>query len=59
MCRRPELGPQFFPGDYVTGTLKQKEQNLQGLLLEFNFQSGLVQLPRTHVHLEYAKAHYL
>jgi hypothetical protein len=53
---RPEASAQFFAADDLAWTLQQDAQQLEGLLLYFDFDAALAQLACVEVNLEDAES---
>jgi hypothetical protein len=49
---RPQLLAQFFTSYYVAAALKQRQENLEGLLLQLDQAALFPQLTRPFVHFE-------
>jgi hypothetical protein len=52
---RPERVTQFLPCNRLAWSLKQCDQNLEGLFLELHSLSVLMEFPRAQICLERAK----
>jgi hypothetical protein len=52
----PQRLAKLLSGDDVAGALNQRGQNLQGLVLESDADTVLVQLSRPKIHFKIAKA---
>jgi len=52
----PKLHAQLFARDNLAGLLKQRDKNLKGLLLEFDFDAGFAKFARLKIELEKTKS---